>query len=76
MAATCDGLRVRTLRDLVFHRSGAFFTVAAGTVGGIVDNEATRAYTTRHKAFGRDLIPVQLDGMVRYVDRNDLEVVR
>jgi hypothetical protein len=32
MAATCDGLRVRTLRDLVFHRSGAFFTVAPGGV--------------------------------------------
>jgi hypothetical protein len=52
------------------------FTIPTGTVCSIVDNDATRSYTERAKEEGKDLIPVNLAGMVRYVSRGSLEVVR
>lgn len=78
MTATCDGLRVRTRRAMTFHRNGAdrgFFVVPEGAVGPIVDNESTRAYTERAKRRGEDLVPVRLEGEVRFVVRDMLELV-
>ena len=81
MAATCDGLRVRTRCAVQFNRCVAtdegprgLFVIPAGTEADIVDNEATRAYTKRAKAHGEDLIPLLLAGQVRYVDRARLEL--
>jgi len=79
VTATCDGLRVRTRRAMTFHRNGAargFFTVPEGAVGPIVDNEMTRAYTERAKGRGEDLVPVLLEGAVRFVVRDILELMR
>lgn len=71
MAATCDGLRVRLVRALQFHRCEdprGLFTMQVGTVGEIVDTEETREYARAWKGRGA--------GQVRYVDRGALEVVR
>ena len=83
MSSTCDGLRVRLTRDLPFNRTNTdekgergVFTIPTGTVCSIVDNDETRAYTERAKSRGDDLIPVNLEGMIRYVSRSSLEVVR
>jgi hypothetical protein len=78
MAATCDGLRVRLVRDAEFNRAATrrTFVIRAGTVGTIVDNDATRAYTERAKQYKEDLIPVMLEGMVRYLPRAALELAR
>jgi hypothetical protein len=83
VAATCDGLRVRLICDLLFfrcredeHGPRGQFAIPAGTICSIVDTPATRAYTDRKKKAGDDLIPVQLAGQVRYVPRSDLEMVR
>lgn len=82
MAATCDGLRVRLMRTVTFNRPRSEggepgpFAVEAGEICAIVDTEATRAYTTRAKAKGQDLIPVMLSGAIRYLPRADLELVK
>ena len=83
MASTCDGLRVRLIRDVQFNRTvenedgpRGVFVIPAGTICVIVDTEDTRKYTDRAKERGEDLIPVDLAGMVRYVQRSMLEMVR
>lgn len=74
---------MRLIRDAEFNRPAAdaygprgSFVIPAGTVGQIVDTKATRAYTDRAKEQGEDLIPVELAGMVRYLRRSVLELVR